>query len=183
VAKIDNSILLPRERSVLPHTVRADPVLSRPEHIGAALLGTQGVQEDPACRSLGYQIKEIAMTYQDVIDTMPPGLDRAILRVLEYRVGKEKAITNQMMRIEVRQLGFNVSDERQIRLAIARLRKEGHLIGSGDKGFWMISSLKEWHDVRDEKLLPLVTDVSETIRIMEAKAREVFGEGYQASLI
>ena len=123
-------------------------------------------------------------SYQQIIDDMEPGLERCILSILD----KRKGITNAVKKGEIialtRANGFKVSNERQIRLAISHLRKQGVLIGSTNAdGYFMCATLQEWQYVKDTELLARVRDISETVSIMDKSARAAFGDGYQAALL
>jgi len=137
-------------------------------------------------------------TYQDIIDEMEPGLDRCILSILDKRKGIEKAVKKGELTALTRQMGFHIKDERQLRIAISRLRKEGvnvtdengkekHitvLIGSLSKvGYFMISNRAEWEEVKNNEFLSRIKDMNETIRIMESNVRATFGDAWQEGLI
>jgi biotin operon repressor len=124
------------------------------------------------------------MTYQNIIDSMPAGLDRCVLAILDKRRGIANAVKKGELTALARQMGFKVSNERQIRLAISHLRKQGVLIGSTNAdGYFVCNSLEEWRYVKDTELLARVADITETVRIMDASAREAFGDGWQGRLI
>lgn len=124
------------------------------------------------------------MTYQQIIDEMEPGLERCILSILAQRKGIQKAVKKGELTALARANGFKVSNERQIRLAISHLRKQGVLIGSTNAdGYFMCADMREWQYVKDTELLARVADISETVRIMDQAARAAFGEGYQGRLI
>ena len=122
------------------------------------------------------------MTYDEIIKSMPAGLERAVLTVLKDRIGREHAIKKGELVATVGKLGFCAS-ERQIRLAIANLRKQGNLIGSTNQdGYFIIRDLSEWQYVKDSEFSPRIKDLAETVRILDQAAREAFGDGYQVSL-
>ena len=124
------------------------------------------------------------MSYQQIIDEMDPGLERCILSILDKRNGVEKAIKKGEIIALTRQLGFKVSDERQIRIAISKLRKNNILIGSLAKvGYFMITNRAEWEEVKNKEFLAKIKDMNDTIHIMDASARSMFGEGYQGRLL
>jgi len=75
-------------------------------------------------------------------------------------------------------------NERQVRLAISALRKQGVLIGSTNTdGYFLCASLREYEFVRDSEFKSRIADLSETVRILDRAAREAFGEGYQPGLL
>lgn len=124
------------------------------------------------------------MTYDQIIKEMDPGLERCILSILDKRKGITNAVKKGELTALARQMGFKVSNERQIRLAISHLRKQGILIGSTNAdGYFMCATLQEWRYVKDTELMARVADISETVRIMDAAARTAFGDGYQAAML
>ena len=122
------------------------------------------------------------MTYDEILSSMPVGLDRAVLSILSQREGMDAAIKKHDMMQLLRNMGFK-ADERQVRLAISRLRKIGHIIGSTNQaGYFMCSSRKEWAFVKDTEFLAKVGDIMDTIRTLDESARERWGDGYQEAM-
>jgi hypothetical protein len=122
------------------------------------------------------------MTYEKLLETMPPGLDRALLSVLSKRVGMKNAIKKRELMVLLRQLGFK-ADERQIREAIRGLRKQRHLIGSTNQdGYFLLAGPDEWRFVKNSEFLSRVGDIMDTVTIMDKSAREQWGDGYQEAM-
>jgi len=121
--------------------------------------------------------------YEEELKSMPPGLDRAILRVTSgYRAARPIARGNLV--ISVNRLGFPAS-ERQVREMIKQLRRQGHLICStpgNDGGYYLAQTLAEYQEFRDTEFAAKIKDMSETLRAMDNAAREQFGEGRQLGL-
>jgi hypothetical protein len=106
-------------------------------------------------------------------------LELQVMHILDKRVGVKNAIKRWEL---VKYLPGN--NERKIRLAISNLRKSGELIGSTcDAGYFMCENLQEWQFVRDTEFIPRITDLAETVRILDKAARERFGEGFQPILL
>lgn len=122
--------------------------------------------------------------YDTLISTMPAGLERAILRVLAKRVGRENAVGRKDLVKLIYSLGIE-SHERQVREAIKDLRRDGHLICSAageDGGYYLAATLAEYHEFMEREFNAKISDMAETKRKLDAAAREQFGEGAQMRL-
>lgn len=121
--------------------------------------------------------------YETEIANMPPGLDRAVLRVVSgYRAAMPVSRSNLV--IAVGMAGFQAS-ERQVREVIKQLRRHGHLICStpgNDGGYYLAQSRAEYEEFRKAEFAAKITDMAETMRAMDAAARAQFGDGYQLGL-
>jgi hypothetical protein len=122
--------------------------------------------------------------YDVLLKQMPAGLDRAVLRVLSQRVGREQAVgRGQLVRL-VGQGGFQ-ANERQIRAMIKELRRQGHLIcsASGESGgYWMAANRKEVEQFGQQEFEAKISDMSETWKAMRKSADEKFGTAVQERL-
>jgi hypothetical protein len=126
--------------------------------------------------------------YETLIAQMPAGLERAILRVLSFHIGKDQAIDKPDLLKELRRLGFGKKArdlnaqtsyetfERQARLCIVELRKHGHLIcsSSGDSGYYIASTVEEYEEFAQVEYRSKIVDMSETLRAMDEGAKRVF---------
>lgn len=112
--------------------------------------------------------------YEELISQMPHGLERALLRVLSYHIGKDKAISKPDLLADLARMGFRVH-ERQARKAIEELRNNGHLIGasSGDGGYYIIANEDEYNDYVAEET-SRATKILERLRAQDAQAKKVF---------
>ena len=121
--------------------------------------------------------------YETELESMPPGLDRAVLRVVSaYKTAAP--IPRGTLVIAVGMNGFHVS-ERQVRETIKTLRRQGHLICSvpgNDGGYYMAASLEEYREFRKNEYAAKISDMSETMRAMDDAARAQFGDGFQLGL-
>lgn len=122
--------------------------------------------------------------YERELAEMPVGLDRAILRVLSYRRGRARAIGRMGLVAEVQRLGIRAT-ERQTREAIKGLRRSGHMIcaaaGEGG-GYYLAESLVEYREFRQSELAAKISDLSETMRAMDASAEREWGDVVQPGL-
>lgn len=124
--------------------------------------------------------------YEDLIKSMPAGVDRAILRLIQFHKGKDQAIKRMLFLKRIRENGFIKLDERQMRYAIHDLRRQGHLICAlpGKKGgYYLANSRFEYMEFKNQELLPKITDMMETVKEMDRAAEDMFGNSYQPSLI
>lgn len=120
----------------------------------------------------------------ELIASLPPGVDRAILRVLSFHVGRDQAIGRAMLRHEVASLGFNLH-ERALRAAINQLRKAGQPIlstGGEDGGYWMAAGPDEVQEFIDRELTARIADLAETKAGILAGSKERWGEALQGRL-
>jgi UDP-N-acetylglucosamine transferase subunit ALG13 len=143
----------------------------------------------PGPKGLTMRGKTPSQVYETEILDMPPGLERAVLRVIGYHIGKANAIEKPDLMAELNKLGFgkNVKHstfERQIRRAIVSHRKSGLLIcaSSGDAGYYVAKDRQEYNEFREVELNAKIIDLSETMHAMDVGAKGTFGEGVQASL-
>jgi hypothetical protein len=121
--------------------------------------------------------------YDNLIRTMPAGLERAVVQILKNHIGKENALHLDQLAIFLIDLGFH-AEKRQIRIAIRNLRREQWLIGAlPSEGYYIISSKAEFNEFVDKEFKPKITDMAETLRIMRNSANERFGEAIQGALL
>lgn len=120
----------------------------------------------------------IGVNVQRMVEEMPAGLDRAILRVLSFHVGRDLAISRSQLVIDVAQHGFFVH-ERQARAAINLLRKSGHAIcstGGEDGGYWLASDWAELMEYIEREIHSRAMDLLEQEGALKRMARETWGE-------
>ncbi len=117
------------------------------------------------------------MTFTDsLIDNLPVGIDRFILRALSFHKGKENAVSRAALLDDMHRYGMN--DERQMRALINRLRKEGHLIcsaGGTSGGYYLPASMDEYQEYRDRELHPRALDLLEQEKAMDKAAERQWG--------
>jgi DNA-binding transcriptional regulator PaaX len=112
-----------------------------------------------------------------MIDGLPAGLDRALLRILSYHSGRQNAIGRGELVANLRRHGFHVS-ERAMRAQISQLRKAGYLIGSApgsDGGYYLIQSAQEFDEFVRMEYRAKIADMSETLRAMQKAADSRWG--------
>ena len=123
-------------------------------------------------------------TYHKLTANLPPGLGRAILRILSMHTGEDQAIGRDALVEELASVGYRVH-ERAVRENIRELRRNGHLIcsmpGEGG-GYYMPCSLSEYRNFRQKEFLSKITDMSTTMSLMDKTAKVAFGDAEQVRL-
>jgi len=123
--------------------------------------------------------------YEVWVYSDPQGLEQAVLRVLESRRGRQKAIGRNELTALVRRLGQPAS-ERQVREVIKHLRRQGYLICSApgaDGGYYWADTLEEYREFRNMEYAAKIADMSETLRKMDQAAEKIFGDSFQMKLL
>jgi DNA-binding IscR family transcriptional regulator len=106
-----------------------------------------------------------------------PGLERAILRVLQPREGRACAISRNSLIENVESLGISSSD-RILRAKINELRKKGHLIcstGGKDGGYWLAADWNELTVYLRAEVLSRALDLLNTEEAMKKAAEKRWG--------
>ena len=120
--------------------------------------------------------------YEDLVKTMPPGLDRAIVQVLKFHIGKDNAIKKVALLKGLANLGYK-PHERQVRDVIADMRLKGWMIGSlSAEGYYFCSTRAEYDEFRAE-LEARRAALAATLYALDAAARQRWGEGVQVGLL
>jgi hypothetical protein len=128
-----------------------------------------------------------------MIDELPAGLDRAILRILSFHKGQENGISAKSLLEDLARLGFDYIscdrngnknyNDRPVRAQIVMMRRNGCLIGAKPgKGYYLITSRQEYEDFKQAEYAAKIKDMSETMRAMDKTAEAEFGSGYQPVL-
>ena len=121
--------------------------------------------------------------YDKLIATMPQGLEKAVVQVLKYHVGKEQAIKKDAILADLKNMGYT-PHERQFRDAVRNLRRDGWLVGSfSADGYFLIANKAEFDQFANTEIRPRIADLSETLSAMETAARQRFGEAVQVGLL
>lgn len=122
-----------------------------------------------------------------LIDNLPAGLDRAILRILSFRKGRDNAIGRADLVKELAKLGIK-TNERAMRAQISQLRKSGHLICSApgvEGGYYLPATPDEFDDFVQQEYRAKIVDMQETLSAMQRSAEQQWGRfspAKQASL-
>jgi hypothetical protein len=124
-------------------------------------------------------------TYDLLIAEMPVNLERAVLRVLSFHVGKKNAIGRDQL-VETVRMNWPDAHERQVRQGIHDLRRKGRLICSmpGESGgYYFAANLDEFWEFIERELHPKAIDLLETEKILKESARQQFGDASQPTLL
>lgn len=119
----------------------------------------------------------IGIDIEKLISELPPGLDRAMLRILSYRQGREAAINRNDLLDGLANLGFAVH-ERAARACINKLRKEGHLIcstGGHKSGYWIAKDWAELNEYINRELHARAMDLLEQEKALKDQAERQWG--------
>jgi hypothetical protein len=119
--------------------------------------------------------------YDKLISEMPFGAERAIARIISYRVGIENAIQKDALIEECNRVGIDFKSERQVRKNIVDLRKKGYPIcsSSGESGYYFPSSLGEYQEFRAREYVKKIKDMAETTRAMDDAIKRMFSTEYE----
>ena len=111
------------------------------------------------------------------IRKLEPGLKRAILRILQPRVGRKMSISRRELMIALKQYGYKVGD-RRARAVIGQLRKDGHMIcstGGNKGGYWLASDWAELSEFVRQEVIPRAMTLLETKSALEKAAESRWG--------
>ena len=123
--------------------------------------------------------------YEGYVNTLTPGLEKSVLKVLIWYVGEKKAVSRNKLIVYVRATVPKVSD-RQVRMVINKLRKQGFPIcstGGIDGGYWLAASAEELTEYLDREPLARIKDLQEQVTAMKETRRQLWGEGIQTRLL
>lgn len=117
----------------------------------------------------------------------PCGLSNIILKFLSFHVGVDNAIKRRDLLEQLHTYpGLSEMQDRQLRMEIGKLRKDGNLIcslASEDGGYYMASSLQEFTEFTYREFGAKIADMAETLKAMERSAQLVFGDAFQPTLL
>lgn len=119
-------------------------------------------------------IQEIALSHD---------FEGMVLKMLRFYTRSKPVSRTELVKSVVR-MGF-LTGERQVREAIKQLRRRGHLICSmpgTDGGYYMATTREEYEEFRRIEFNAKITDMLETLRAMDASARDKFGDNLQMGL-
>jgi len=130
-------------------------------------------------------------TFDDIISSMPVGLERSLGRILSQRVGKENAIERDELLALVReQPGCKKANDRQMRKMIQNFREKGIRICHFERrvedeqsgklrtvfGYYLASNEAEYNEFR-QWYLSYANTIWQTVRSMDARREVLTPEG------
>ena len=114
----------------------------------------------------------------DILASLPSGLDRALLSILRYHRGRGNALPRKDLLWTLKQDGWAVTD-RAMRIQINLLRKDGHLIcsaGGHGGGYYIARDWSELEDYIGQELHPSAMDLLEQKKALRLGAKREWGE-------
>lgn len=114
----------------------------------------------------------------ELIDELPAGIDRAILRILSFHAGRGDAISRGKLVGDLASMGFPVH-EREVRLVINQLRKQGVGIcstGGVDGGYWLAADYAELEEFIRREIDARAIDLHEQASAMRRAAELKWGK-------
>lgn len=108
---------------------------------------------------------------------LPPGLERSIMRILQWHVGRAKAISRDALLEGLVECGFRVTD-RVARAQINELRKLGHVIcsaGGEGGGYWLAADWAELIEYHEMELHSRAMDLLEQEKAQKRTAEMLWG--------
>lgn len=114
--------------------------------------------------------------YEKLLDDMAPGLERAVLSILRFHIGQAEAIEKDPLILTLENGGFRLKDERQVRLAIVRLRKAGVPVcsSSAEAGYFLPATYQEFSEFVSREYWKKVKDMTETALAMTRPIAKIF---------
>lgn len=118
--------------------------------------------------------------YESLLASMPVGAERAVLRVLSFRIGLANAIQKADLIAECAKAGAVFKDERQVRKVIVDLHKRGIPVcsSSGESGYYLAATLDEYREFVGREYLKKISDMRETVTAMNDSIRAMFPSEY-----
>lgn len=125
----------------------------------------------------------------EIIEQMDAGLDRAVLSVLQKRVGEKMAIQKADLLFNLNSTGFgsrlsHETFERQVRRCIVELRNAGQLIcsSSGGGGYYLAADMNEFDEFIEREYRGRIRELQGTVDVMTKAAVDRWGSGIQMGL-
>lgn len=123
-----------------------------------------------------------AKIFKERIKAMPPGMDRAVLSILQAHVGEINAIKKERLAADLNRMGFGngvpwETFERQMRISIANLRDQGipAIASSGGAGYCIAQSWAEFNRFIDAEIDARIITLSQRKHHMISQAETFLG--------
>lgn len=104
--------------------------------------------------------------------SLPPDVNLAIMSVLSFHLSRDNPISPNDLCTALRELDL---DERGLRARIEALRRSGHLIGSVDGGYYLITNQEELEEFLHREYQARIDDMLETMEAMTKAASQRWG--------
>lgn len=123
-------------------------------------------------------IFNLGIDVDQMIDSLPEGLDRKVLIIIKFHEGRENAIVKGDFLSDLARMGFPHTDERDFRLSINLLRKAGVPIcstGGQGGGYWLAKDQEEVEEWIKREPLARMKDLSDQVNAIRAAAEKRWG--------
>lgn len=116
--------------------------------------------------------------YEKILATMPDGLERSLMNVLQHHVGNDKRISRAMLvrMIFNRPWSANCTEDRQIREAISSLQKTVPVLSDSGKGGYYLASSADEIKLYAEEIVSRARELEEKARWLRSLAERMFTE-------
>jgi hypothetical protein len=128
----------------------------------------------------GNPVYNAGFSLKKLIDSMPVGLEREVLRILDFHRGHKNVISRKKLINDLRSLGFHI-DDRKVRACINQLRKSekpGSWIcstGGENGGYWMAESQEELEQYIQREQESRLKDLAKQAKAMRIAAEKYWG--------
>jgi len=128
----------------------------------------------------GNPVYNAGFSLKKLIDNMPVGLEREILRILDFHRGHQNVISRKTLIKNLDSIGFKV-DDRKVRACINKLRKSekpGSWIcstGGIEGGYWMAESQEELEEYIRQEQESRLKDFAKQTKAMRVAAEKYWG--------
>ncbi len=118
---------------------------------------------------------------EEMIDNLPAGLERTILRILDFHTGRKNFISGEDLVEQVHLMGFRDTENREVRASINQLRKSGRpgswicSTGGIEGGYWMAESQEELEEFCQREFDSRAKDLFEQAAAMRKAAERKWG--------
>ena len=112
-----------------------------------------------------------------LIAGLPAGLDRTLLRLLSYHVGRANAASRADLLTQLQRFAL---DEPALRARVQQLRRQGFLIGSarGERGgYYLVATPAEFRELLQREYLGPIQELSEVVARLRQSAARLFPAG------
>lgn len=119
--------------------------------------------------------------YKSLLANLDTVRKKAVHLALMTHVGQGRAISKPDLMKASAGNGVRFSDERQLRMTIVELRKDGVPVcsSSGEGGYFLAGTLAEYTEFRGREYAAKISDMRETVLAMDACVRAMFASEAQ----
>jgi hypothetical protein len=128
----------------------------------------------------GNPVYNAGFSLKKLIDSMPVGLKREVLRILDFHRGHKNVISRKKLISDLVSMGFQV-DDRKVRVCINQLRKSENpgswICSTGGKngGYWLAESQEELEEYIQREQESRLGDFAKQMKAMRSAAEKYWG--------